>query len=74
MKCYQYHIKKQKSCEKKDCKNWVNSEENQNCIIIAADKKEFTLNDVGNLYGLTRMRICQIEKSICKKVRKNFEA
>jgi DNA-directed RNA polymerase specialized sigma subunit len=71
--CYVVHQRYNLPCNKKSCKNWVNSEENNNCIFIAADKNNYTLSEVGKIYGLTRMRICQIEKSICRKLRREVE-
>ena len=54
-------------CDKVDCKNWIAHQKELNCILIAS-KKPNTLNDIGNIFGLTRMRICQIEKNIKKKI------
>jgi len=33
--------------------------------------RESTLQEIGDVLGLTRMRICQIEKSILEKIRKS---
>jgi DNA-directed RNA polymerase sigma subunit (sigma70/sigma32) len=41
--------------------------DNCNCVLIASDEKH-TLQEVGNIYGVTRMRICQIEKRALKKL------
>jgi len=38
--------------------------------MIAAQEGPHTLQKIGQIYGLTRMRICQIEKSIFEKIRK----
>ena len=38
-----------------------------NCVLIAADQKH-TLQDIGDVYGVTRMRICQIEKRALAKL------
>ena len=38
-------------------------------VIIAAAEGPHTLQKIGQIYGLTRMRICQIEKSIFEKIR-----
>ena len=38
-------------------------------MLIAAQNGAHTLQDIGQIYGLTRMRICQIEKSIFEKIR-----
>ena len=36
--------------------------------MIAADKGPMTLQEIGDIFGVTRMRICQIEKSVLKKL------
>jgi DNA-directed RNA polymerase sigma subunit (sigma70/sigma32) len=51
------------------CRQWFNNEENNNCAIIAAELGPMTLQNIGNLFSLTRMRICQIEKNAMKKIR-----
>ena len=33
--------------------------------------REATLQEIGDVLGLTRMRICQIEKAILEKIRKS---
>lgn len=41
----------------------------QNCAIIAANSGDtMTLNEIGQINNVTRMRICQIEKTIIKKI------
>ena len=41
-----------------------------NCGIIAAkNDNKMTLEDVGKLFNVTRMRICQIEKIAIKKLK-----
>jgi DNA-directed RNA polymerase sigma subunit (sigma70/sigma32) len=36
--------------------------------MVAANKKEMTLQEIGDIFNLTRMRICQIEKIIFAKI------
>jgi DNA-directed RNA polymerase sigma subunit (sigma70/sigma32) len=40
-----------------------------NCAILASREGPKTLEEVGQMFNLTRMRICQIESSIKKKLR-----
>jgi DNA-directed RNA polymerase sigma subunit (sigma70/sigma32) len=39
------------------------------CINLAGKKENFTLEDVGNIFSVTRMRICQIEKRAIEKLK-----
>ena len=57
------------NCKKASCKYWIASKENQNCTIIASKKGPHTLQEIGDIFNVTRMRICQIEKSIFQKLK-----
>jgi len=66
--CHNEHEKYKVPCKKEECRYWHSSEKYQNCIQIAARDGEKTLQDIGDMFGVTRMRICQIEKLIFKKL------
>jgi DNA-directed RNA polymerase specialized sigma subunit len=66
--CHNEHEKHKVSCQKQECRYWHASEKYQNCIQIASRSGEKTLQDIGDMFGVTRMRICQIEKLIFKKL------
>ena len=70
MKCYIYYDRENKQCDKKNCRYWINSKENSNCCISAAKKGNKTLEEIGKIYNITRMRVCQIEKKIISKIKK----
>lgn len=38
--------------------------ESLNCSIVGAAQGEHTLQEIGDIFDVTRMRICQIEKTI----------
>ena len=39
------------------------------CINLCKRKENLTLEDIGKIFEVTRMRICQIEKSAIKKLK-----
>jgi len=47
-------------------------EEDKKCDkVTKKSMRESTLQEIGDVLGLTRMRICQIEKTILEKIRKS---
>lgn len=41
-----------------------------NCAVLAAKREDTrTLQEIGDIFGVTRMRICQIEKAVMSKLR-----
>jgi len=69
MTCYEAVDKHNSKCERKSCKQWVDFPQGKNCLMITTQAGPLTLNEIGKIYGLTRMRICQIEKNIYQKIR-----
>ena len=72
MKCYEFQNKLCTGCKTKECRYWINHKMSGNCVIVGAKKNEWTLQDIGNVFGVTRMRICQIEKAVLTKIRKKI--
>jgi DNA-directed RNA polymerase specialized sigma subunit len=68
MKCFELHESCSKNCANKTCKLWIQSDDNQNCTLIAAQKGPMSLQQIGDILGVTRMRICQIEKKVIEKL------
>ncbi len=56
-------------CEESVCRHSLKSSKNLNCSLIAAEKGTMTLQEIGDFYGISRMRVCQIEKAILKKLK-----
>lgn len=67
--CFAEHAKNQVNCERKRCPHWIDFSDGHNCVMIAAADGPHTLQTIGQIYGLTRMRICQVEKEILEKIR-----
>lgn len=66
--CYAARARYCVPCDKCECRNWISKPKCQNCVMIAAQSGPMTLQEIGKIYGLTRMRICQIEKQIQRKI------
>lgn len=47
---------------------WLDDKSSHNCCILKS-KEPHTLQEIGDLFGVTRMRICQLEKSILRRVK-----
>ncbi len=69
--CFSAHERYNLPCLKQTCRCWFDSSENLNCINLAARKGPEKQEQIGQHFGLTRMRVCQIEKSVLYKIRKN---
>ncbi len=67
--CWENNKVNETPCKNKECRLWLECKEKQNCTIIAAEDGPMTLQKIGNLHGLTRMRICQVEKEALRKIR-----
>lgn len=78
MKCFEYNNNNSKNCRKETCRYWINQKKYNNCCLIAADhesndiEEKFTLQDIGDIFKVTRMRICQIEKIAVRKLKDKF--
>ena len=67
--CFANCRDKDLECKNKKCRAWFDCKQYKNCSIIAAEAGPMTLQNIGDLFKLTRMRICQIEKSAITKIR-----
>jgi hypothetical protein len=69
MTCFAVQEKYGVCCKRETCKHWIDYEKGCNCAVATVQKEgSLTLQEIGKIYKLTRMRICQIEKSLCKKI------
>lgn len=69
--CYSAHSNYNVNCNKKDCNNWISRTCSNNCAIIAAHKGSHTLQEIGDIFNVTRMRTCQLEHEILRKIKNN---
>ena len=71
--CFKAHEDLGIGCKKAACRQWMKSSTHNNCAIIAAKSGPMTLQEIGEIFDVTRMRICQIEKTILKKLADHTE-
>jgi hypothetical protein len=72
IKCFEAHSNHKVNCQKKSCRHYINDTDSFNCVVIASQNGPYTLQKIGKIYGLTRMRICQIEKTIIQKIKNSI--
>ncbi len=68
--CHDKIRRTKQKCDQKSCRNFVEHELSYNCTVLAAEDGPMTLQEIGDIFGVSRMRICQIEKTILSKLRK----
>ena len=61
------------SCPNTDCRNWINYEEEYNCVLETVlqaeqDGRQLTLRDVSKRLGCSFVRVKQIEDEALKKL------
>ena len=74
MKCKQRCQLKNKCCKNKECRYWIDYDDDLNCTFIAIEKHgKMTLREIADREGLTFARIQQIEKQALKKLSKRSD-
>jgi len=68
MKCFEMHESQKIDCQNKSCRQWLKCGSFQNCTLIASRQGPMSLQEIGDIMGVTRMRICQMEKRIVQKI------
>ena len=68
MKCFNFCNERNVACQKKSCRHWIEHDASRNCTILSSQEGPKTLQEIGEIFGVTRMRICQLEKKILKKI------
>jgi hypothetical protein len=67
--CFKEHERHHVCCNQNSCKYWIDKDDSLNCVMILASKGPRTLQEIGDIFGVTRMRICQIEKTVIDKLK-----
>jgi len=74
MKCFKFNLKNNNLCGKKECRYWINCNAYNNCAINASSiDKHLTLKEIGKIFNITRMRVCQIEKKAIQKIKEKIK-
>ena len=67
--CFEECEASKKCCRKNECRYYIPSENHYNCVMIASKNTDgLTLREIGEIYNITRMRVCQIQKKAIKKL------
>ena len=73
MKCYELHNQCDVPCDLKDCRRWIEYEEDLNCSEISIKKHgKMGLREVAERLGVSFVRVKQIEDKALEKVRKRL--
>ena len=67
--CYERNLRCRTTCDSRACRHWIAHKGGLNCTLIAASAGQLTLQQIGEIIGVTRMRVCQLEKRILDEVR-----
>lgn len=58
-------------CENKTCRYWIDHSKDLNCTFIAVDNNgEMDLRTIGDILGISFVRVKQIETSALQKINK----
>tara|TARA_A100001515_G_C4456305_1_gene172019 strand:+ start:106 stop:354 length:249 start_codon:yes stop_codon:yes gene_type:complete len=62
------------TCKVKECRYWIDYDEDLNCALIAIEKNgPMTLQKVSDRLGISLVRVKQIQDKVIKKLSKNIK-
>jgi len=69
--CFEVHEKWLVECDKKECRNWINYEDDLNCAVVCARKHDngLSLRETSERLGVSFPRVSQIEHAAFKKLK-----
>jgi len=73
MNCYDVHKRCNVECDKKECRLWIDYENDLNCTVVAVANNNhgsMTLREIADRMGVSFVRIKQIENKILEKLKK----
>ena len=72
-KCARDCILKKNECNKTECRMWIKYKEDLNCALVAVynNKGPMTLEEISRRFGLSVVRIKQIQDKALQKLKKN---
>ena len=71
-KCLKKCIMEDSACAEKDCRVWIDYDDDLNCSLLSIKKhKILTLEEVAKRLGLSIVRIKQIQDKALQKLQKN---
>jgi hypothetical protein len=71
MKCYDQCENQRQSCNRRECRLWIDYEQDLNCTVIAVNNhpdSRMTLREVADRLGVSFVRIKQIEEKALSKL------
>jgi len=64
----------EESCPNNDCRNWIDFEEDLNCIQVCIEKNgPLTLREVSKRLGCSFVRVKQIEDGVLEKLKNEMQ-
>ncbi len=69
--CSRECMRKEKNCNEKECKYWINFPADRNCTLVAIyEHGKMTLREVAERLGISFARVKQIESQALIKIKK----